>query len=355
MHMKHPPMHPHSPFRIFAFSALATLATLVGVLWRQGGTAMMVAFILILVEVAFSFDNAILNAKVLAKLSPFWQRIFLTIGALVAIFGMRLVFPVVIVALTAGIGWHEVVNLALHHPHQYAEKLEAAHPAIAAFGGAFLLILALDFFTDQTHQVMWLTRVERSMAKLARNWAPPFITLSTVVIVSSLPFNHHPRITLIAGALGILVYSTLHGITEGLAKIEGKRAGTTLRYTGMLAFLSFLYLEVLDASFSFDGVIGAFVVTQDVVLIALGLGVGALWVRSLTVFMVRRGTLEGYKYVEHGAHYTIGMLSVLLFVSEFVDVPQAIAGLSGLSIIAASVIASRQAMNESKRRLTKRA
>src|SRR5438045_3929353 len=126
MHMKHSPMHPHSPFRIFAFSALATLAKLVGVLWHQGGTAMMVAFILILVEVAFSFDNAILNDKVLAKLSPFWQRIFLTIGALVAIFGMRLVFPVVIVALTAGIGWHEVVNLALHHPHQYAEKLEAA-------------------------------------------------------------------------------------------------------------------------------------------------------------------------------------------------------------------------------------
>src|SRR5689334_19317367 len=115
MHMKQL-VHAHSPLRIFAVSAIATIAAVVGTLIGKGPEAMLVALILIVVEVAFSFDNAILNAKVLAKMSPFWQRIFLTVGALIAIFGMRLVFPILIVALTAHIGWGEVINLALHHP-----------------------------------------------------------------------------------------------------------------------------------------------------------------------------------------------------------------------------------------------
>src|SRR5690606_21345166 len=98
------------------------------------------------------------------------------------------------------------------------------------------------------------------------------------------------------------------------------------------------------ASFSFDGVLGAFAVTKDVVLIAIGLGVGALWVRSLTVFMVRRGTLDSYKYIEHGAHYTITVLSAVLILSIFINVPEVIAGLAGLGIIGSSIIASRQAL-----------
>ena len=85
--------------------------------------------------------------------------------------------------------------------------------------------------------------------------------------------------------------------------------------TGKAGFFLFLYLEVLDASFSFDGVIGAFAITTDPILIALGLGlIGAMFVRSLTVFLVRKGTLADYVYLEHGAHWAIGALAVILLV-----------------------------------------
>ncbi len=340
-------LHPHSPFRIFGVSALATVAVLVGAAIGKGPSGTLVALVLIAIEIAFSFDNAILNARILSKMSRFWQSMFLTVGALIAVFGMRIVFPILIVALTANIGWHEVLNLALHHPSEYAEKLHAAHPAIASFGGAFLMMLALDFFADNTHQVLWLTRFERQFSKLARNWAPPLITGALVAIIALLPFNHRSKTTLIAGVVGVIVYSVIHGVTELMGKLENKQASGKVKaggQTGMLALVSFLYLEILDASFSFDGVIGAFVVTQDVILIALGLGVGALWVRSLTIFMVRRGTLGRYIYVEHGAHYTIGLLALLLFASLFLEVPEVIAGLAGISIIVASVVASRQAI-----------
>jgi uncharacterized protein len=340
--MKHHPLHPHSSIRIFAFSVIVTVATLVGVLLGKGAGAMFVALILIAVEVSFSFDNAILNAKILTKMSRFWQNMFLTVGALIAIFGMRLVFPIMIVALTAGLGWGEVINLALHHPAEYAHELEKAHITLSAFGGAFLLVLALDFFVDPTRDVAWLTTIERSFQKLARNWAAPLITLGVVLLMAAMPMNHEKIETLVAGALGVLIYTVVHGLTSIFGRAQERRM-KGMTYVGLAAFTSFLYLEVLDATFSFDSVLGAFAVTKDVVLIALGLGIGAFWVRSLTIFMVRRQTLGSYRYIEHGAHYTIGILACILFLSIVVKVPEVITGLTGVGIIVASILASRQA------------
>jgi hypothetical protein len=344
--MRHPIHHPHSPFRIFAVSVLVTLTALIGMFIERGIGGMTLALILIAVEVAFSFDNAILNAKILAKMSRFWQNMFLTIGALIAVFGMRIVFPILIVSLTAGLSWGQVLDMALNHPHEYAHELEKAHPALSAFGGAFLLILSIDFFVDRDREVMWFTTFERNARKLARNWAPPLITGAVVAFISLMPANTHGRVTATAGLLGIIVYSAIHGLTEVFGRIQKRKMQKmkTTTYVGMAAFVSFLYLEVLDATFSFDSVLGAFAVTSDVVLIAIGLGVGALWVRSLTIFMVRRGTLNNYKYIEHGAHYTIFILACILFASIFIHVPEVITGLVGIGIIIASIIASRQAM-----------
>src|SRR5207245_6010504 len=81
---------------------------------------------------------------------------------------------------------------------------------------------------------------------------------------------------------------------------------------GKAAFFLFLYLEVLDASFSFDGVVGAFAITSDPIIIAIGLGIGAMFIRSLTVYLVKKGTLAEYVYLEHGALYAIGALAILL-------------------------------------------
>jgi hypothetical protein len=295
---------------------------------------------LIAIEITFSFDNAIINAKTLVRMSPFWQKIFLSVGIIIAIFGMRVVFPVVIVMVTAGLAWHEVVDLALHHPHQYAHHLELAHPSIAAFGGAFLLTLTLYFFLDNARDVLWLHKIERPLMRLSNWWLPLVLATAVTLVAALLPFNHHPKEAVIAGICGVVTYGALKLLIDAISKIAGGDKPGTAVYTGSAAFVSFIYLEVLDASFSFDGVIGAFAITSMVVLIAAGLGVGAVWVRSLTVYMVKRGTLAAYKYLEHGAHYTVALLAFLLLVSLWVEIPDAISGGAGIVIIALALRAS---------------
>jgi uncharacterized protein len=111
--------------------------------------------------------------------------------------------------------------------------------------------------------------------------------------------------------------------------------------TGKAGFFLFLYLEVLDAAFSFDGVIGAFAITTDPILIALGLGlIGAMFVRSLTVFLVRKGTLADYVYLEHGAHWAIGALAVILLVGIGYHVDEIVTGLIGVAFIGAAFLSS---------------
>lgn len=342
--------HSHSPFRIFWFSVLATVAALIYAAFGLGASAFFVTLVLIAVEITFSFENAIINAKILAKMSKFWQNIFLSIGIIIAIFGMRVVFPILLVVITAGLGWGEVVNLAFNDPEKYALELEHAHPQIAAFGGAFLLMLALHFFLDDNREVLWLKRFEGFLQKYTTFWMPAVAAIAILLGVAFLPFNEHRTETLVAGGIGILTYTVLHAlirIFESFKERSDVKRGVTgkkvLQQTGMAAFASFMYLEVLDASFSLDGVVGAFAVTNDVVLIALGLGVGAIWVRSLTIFMVRRGTLSAYRYLEHGAHYTVFALAAVLLLGIFWHVPEVVAGSVGVILITAAIISSVQA------------
>lgn len=338
------------PARIFGFSAAATVITLVGIVLGMGLEALTVAVILILVELTFSFENAIINAKILANMSDFWQKMFLTVGILIAIVGMRILFPIVIVMVTAGLGFSEVVDLAFNHPEQYAAELESAHPQIAAFGGAFLLMLALHFFLDDERETLWLKRIEGHMQRYATFWMPALVSVITIICLALIPANDHKQVTLVAGFAGVALYSLMHLLIRFFESLKKKREkqdskeGISKRskQVGMAAFMSFLYLEMLDASFSFDSVIGAFAVTDDVILIALGLGVGAIWVRSLTVFMVRNGTLNTYKYLEHGAHYTVFVLSAVLLLGIFWHIPELWAGIVGIGLIVSAIIASRE-------------
>lgn len=327
--------------RSFGTSTILTIAAVIAAGWFFGAAAMITTVVLIAIEVAFSFDNAILNAKVLDRLSRLWQQLFLTVGMVIAILGMRLIFPVAIVSVAASLSWGTVVDLALHHPEQYAHYLEKAHVGISAFGGGFLLVLTLYFLLDDERDVLWLQRIERPLQRFGGIiWLPPLLVLLAILLVGL--FVPERSEVLKAGASGIIAYTALKALTEGLGKLTGQQKATGV-LTGWAALTAFLYLEVLDASFSFDGVLGAFAITDKVLLIALGLGVGALWVRSLTVFMVRRKTLSEYVYLEHGAHYAILVLAIALLASLFHEVPDAVTGASGLGIIFASFIASRQA------------
>ncbi|HVU59271.1 MAG TPA: DUF475 domain-containing protein [Candidatus Saccharimonadales bacterium] len=331
--------------RHFGWSLGLTLMAFAYVLLFQNPAAGLTVLILAAIELAFSFDNAVINAKVLGLLSPLWQKLFLSLGIILAVFGVRLALPLLIVGWSARLPFGKVADLALHHPHQYAVELALAHPGITAFGGAFLLMLVLHFFLAE-RDIHWVEAIERPLSRLASWWLPLVVTFVVILGLSTLPVNEHHRATLVAGLIGMLSYAAINGLIELAGRAFGK-TGTAAKRVGWAAFATFGYLELLDASLSFDGVIGAFAITNEVVLIALGLGIGAIWVRSLTVYMVRRRALETYRYLEHGAHYAIGVLAATMLLGTFIEVSDYLTGVLCLGIIAAAVVTSRQALERS--------
>lgn len=328
--------------RSFGFSSVVTVLALGGVFGFRGASAGLVALVLAAIELAFSFDNAVINAQILGKLSTFWRSLFLTLGIVIAIFGVRALLPILIVSLSARLPLGRVAQLALYQPHEYARHLMLAHPAIAAFGGIFLLMLSLHFFMVE-REVQWLRLIEQTLSRFADWWLPLAVSVG-VTLALALAVPEHRAAILVAGLAGAFSYAALNGLISLLGKLFAVEGGA-LR-TGWAALATFAYLEILDASLSFDGVIGAFAITTDVVLIAIGLGIGAVWVRSLTVYMVRQRTLEAYKYLEHGAHYAITVLALTMLLSLLVDVPDFLTGVLCLGLIVAAVVTSREAVEE---------
>lgn len=336
----------HSLLRNFGGSLFISIAALVLVYIYMGWQAALATLALMIIEITFSFDNAIVNAKVLNTMNAFWQHMFMTIGILVAVFGMRIVFPIVIVMVSAGLSWGEVMHLALNDAPAYAAALSDSHTTIAAFGSMFLLMLALHFLFDKSRETHWLEIIERPMRTIGHWWMPSAVSLVLLTIITLVPFNAHPEDTFSAGLVGIGTYLAITLLSAVFTKQHEKaekKAGKKMLKAGMAGFSAFIYLEVLDASFSLDGVIGAFAITQNVILIAVGLGIGAVWVRSMTLYMVRHHVLKAYRYLEHGAHYTIAVLAIILIVSLFFAVSEVISGSVGVVIIVLSVIASRRA------------
>lgn len=301
-----------------------------------GPTALVVATLLSVMEVSLSFDNAVVNAAVLRRMDPVWQRRFLTWGILVAVFGMRLIFPVLIVAIAAQLGVAEVAVMAINDPARYATHLKDAHAGIAAFGGLFLLLVFLHFVCDELKDVHWLGWAERRLASLGRFEAVEVaLTLGVLLLVQFLLPQAERLTVMVAGVSGVATFVAIKGLA-GLAGEPEAAVGAAAR-SGAAGFL---YLEILDASFSLDGVIGAFAITTDVVIIMIGLAIGALFVRTLTVYLVRKGALEEYRYLEHGAHWGIGALAVIMLVSLRIEVPELVTGLIGVSLIALSLLSS---------------
>ncbi|WP_024802653.1 DUF475 domain-containing protein [Nocardia sp. BMG51109] len=342
--------------RVFALSFIVTALSLVAALIYGGPEALLLAVILGILEVSLSFDNAVVNASVLQRMSVFWQRMFLTIGVIIAVFGMRLVFPLVIVAITAHLDPLNAFELALNPPPDgaayfadgrpsYETLLNEANPKIAAFGGMFLLMLFLDFVCN-SREFTWLTWLERPLARLGRFPMFPTVVslLALVVAAGFITADNKADVVMVAGVLGIVTYILVNGLSEALdGEHEAERSGPgpLVVATGKAGFFGFLYLEVLDASFSFDGVIGAFAITADPIIIALGLGlIGSMFVRSITVFLVRHGTLSEYVYLEHGAHWAIGALAAVLLYSTGHHLNEIVTGLLGVTIIGAAFISS---------------
>jgi hypothetical protein len=352
-------------FRTFGWSFGITLIGLAAAAYFWGADGFGVVLILSVLEISLSFDNAVINATILKRMTPFWQKIFLTVGVLIAVFGMRLIFPLLVVALTAHISPVSVVQLALDSTKTqngltYAQHLDAAHPAIAAFGGMFLLMIFLDFVFGEK-EIQWLHWIEKPLEKIGKLDQLSVVVAMIVLMLSARFFAEGGAETvLLAGVAGLTSYLLVGGLStlfeeagedeesedddeaEAAAPVatNGKNGKPAVLVAGKAAFFLFLYLEVLDASFSFDGVVGAFAISQDIFQITLGLGIGAMYIRSLTVYLVRQGTLDDYVYLEHGAHYAIGALAIILMVSIKYTIPEIVTGLIGVAFIGLALVSS---------------
>jgi hypothetical protein len=323
--------------KFYWLASVCTLAIWVFAFIWGGLEALTTVMILTLLEVTFSADNAVVNSKVLVNLSTFWQGLFLTVGIVIAVFAVRFVLPIFFVMMGASLGFNEVVSLSLNSPAEYAAHLHNAAPAISAFGGTFLLLIALSFFIDYEKETHWLHWLEHRLGKLGRfdNFTT-FAMLIAAIILYFTVGHDHQSIVLLASICAIALHSGLNLIEAMFDRNKGSKS-TGLK-VGMAAFASFIYLQVLDASFSLDGVIGAFAITNNVVLIMAGLGAGAVWVRSMTIYMVRAKTLSSYVFLEHGAHWAIGFLGAVMLLGLYgLELPEWFVGTLGLVFITLSV------------------
>lgn len=334
-------------FHYFRWAFIVTAAGLALTFWLgwgynhslAGATGfLLIGVVLAVLEISLSFDNAIVNANKLKEMDPLWQHRFLTWGIIIAVFGMRIVFPLLIVVVAAGIGPWEALRLAAFRPDEYARIIANAHLSIAAFGGTFLMMVALRYFINEGKEVDWIRALEGRLRRWAsiRGLEIAFVLAIVMTFAVFLPAEDLGRF-LFAAMGGLLTYLGV----EVLGHVLDERAAAAAAQTAARGgFGAFLYLEVLDASFSFDGVIGAFALTHNLFLIAIGLGIGAMYVRSMTIMLVERQTLTEFRYLEHGAFYSILVLSVIMFAQTLWHVPELVTGVLGSAFIGLALVSS---------------
>lgn len=312
----------------YGAASTGTLVGTLGLLW--------IVVILSILEVSLSFDNAVVNATVLKDMDEVWQQRFLIWGIAIAVFGTRIVFPLAIVAIAAGLGPLAAIDLSLNDPQEYERIVSGAHVGIAGFGGAFLTMVGLKFFFDADKEVHWIAAIEKRLTRVS---ALPAVEIALLLMVlwgiSTFLADDEALTFLTAGLLGIVTYIAVDALGTFLdMREQAKRASGVVMRSGLGGFL---YLEVLDASFSFDGVIGAFALSNNMVVIALGLSVGAMFVRSMTIHLVRKGTLAAYRFLEHGAFWAIIVLGGIMLSSVVVHIHDALTGLIGATLIVISL------------------
>lgn len=334
--------------KYFLGSYLVTIAGVIGAyLWGEhvhsgsGFACVFIALVLGILEVSLSFDNAVVNAMKLEKMSNEWRHRFLTWGILIAVFGMRFLFPILVVSIFAKLSMLEVAKIALTNADKYAYYLHQTHAPIVTFGGMFLIMLFLNYFFNHEKDVHWIKPLE--------NWLCHCDHIRGIEIVISLlmliatqnfvPIEQKVHVML-AGISGIITYLAIDGFTHYLERHEKIRIDKCTQAAGCTGLVSFIYLELIDASFSLDGVLGAFALSKDIIIISIGLAIGAMFVRSLTIMLVEKKTLKQFLYLEHGAHWAIGALACLMLVSTVKEIPEALTGGIGLAFIILALISS---------------
>lgn len=315
--------------KFFSIPIAVSALILIGIWFGLGFAAFVTALLLVVLEVTLSFDNAVVNARVLTGMSEKWRNRFLTWGMLIAVFGTRLVLPILIVSASVLVSPWAIAKLAAFSPLEYAHLLEGARYSIYAFGGAFLLMVSLKYFFNDAKDVHWLRSVERHLSKWGRIEAIEIgIALVFITIISFLVPSVAQATVLVGGLTGVILFIGMQGLASSFSvETEGvTRSGLAL----------FIYLNILDSAFSLDSVVGAFALTTALPIIVAGLGIGAWFVRSLTIYLVKQKTLDTLTYLEHGAHWAIFGLALSMFADLLWHVPEVITGTIGLAFVVAA-------------------
>jgi uncharacterized protein len=324
--------------KYFLWPAVFSVA-LFGATWYGFGVqALILVVILSVLEVTLSFDNAVVNARILKKMTPQWQKRFLTWGIVLAVFGTRFLLPILIVSAAVWVSPAVITALALQDPEEYSKLLDSVHGSITAFGGIFLLMVSLKYFFDKAKSVHWLQSIERHLVKWGHIEAIEIAIALTCLVVLSFLTSYDQASVLIAGLIGLVLFIVMEGVAGSLS-VESEdiaAAGLTL----------FIYLNILDSAFSLDGVIGAFALTSNLFIIMIGLGIGAYFVRSMTVYFVKENTLTELVYLEHGAHWAILGLSSAMLANLVIHVPEIVTGLIGLCFVLLAYWSSRRERKE---------
>jgi len=289
--------------------------------------------LLSVLEISLSFDNAVMNAVVLSTMTPKWRKRFLTWGMLIAVFGMRFLFPILIVSIISGFSLGETLKLAVEHSDVYGKSLEHAEPLILSFGGSFLLMVFISWLFDTAKELYWIRFFEEKAVKVAKLGEFKIIVALFMIFIVGL-FKKSDSIIL-AMILGVLLFEAVNFIKNAVEFFEDRDI-----FSGDIGWASFLYLELLDASCSLDGTVGAFAITQNLIIITVGLSVGAFILRSLTVYFVDSGKLKTLPYLEHGAHWGIGGLGVLMLLKLFISIPEVVISSLAFVFIMASFYSS---------------
>mgnify|MGYP003394067350 CR=1 FL=1 len=327
----------------FLSTIVTALALVLSFFWKEW-EGLFICALLIVMEVSFSFDNAVVNATVLKHMNDAWQRRFLTWGMLVAVFGMYYLFPILIVSVATGLGIIDVTQMAVYDQESYSKHLLASHTQIAAFGGMFLLMVFFKFIFNAGKELHWFGALEEKLAHFGKlESVEVILALSLLLVIEQLLPGEEALPEMTAGVLGVVTYVAVSSFTALLAGDAAEE--TAARYSGLGGFV---YLNLLDASFSLDAVVGSFAISHDIVIIMLGLTAGAMFVRSLTVHMVKKGTLEHYVFLEHGAHYGIGALALIMLISMITPVSEIVTGLIGITFI---LLALRSSVKYNRQRL----
>lgn len=277
-----------------------------------------------LFEIITSLDNAIINAEVLSGMSKKARRFFLTWGIFFSVFLVRGFLPFLILfAVTPQLGVWGTITAAFSNDPTVGETVKNSSHVLLIAGGVFLIFLFFHWlFLEPKSFGLKGERFFQSQGA----WFYAIISLLLTGIVWA-AFQHHEPLLQFGAVVGSTSFFIIHGFRTYAESQEKK-----LLSGGISDFAKIAYLEVLDTSFSIDGVIGAFAFTFAIPLILIGNGLGAVVLRQLTISNIER--IKKYKYLKNGAMYSILILGIVMLLHSFgVEIPEWISPVATFGIV----------------------